>query len=89
MTSMLSNHQVSAPYKRMGATHESNSFNNMPTGRLSLRPFCITEYMALVALTANFVFALVNFPFQVNNIPRYLYSSTLSRVVSPNDGLNR
>ena len=69
-TSMLSNPQVSAPYKRMGATHGSNSVKNMPTGRLSLRPFCITEYMTLVVLTANFAFALVNFPFQVNNIPR-------------------
>ena len=50
-TSMISKPQVSAPYKRMGVT---NSFNNMLTGRLSLRSFCVTEYMAPEALTANF-----------------------------------
>ena len=61
MTSMLSNPQVPAPYKRMGATHEPI---------VLMRPFCITEYMALVTLTATFVFALVNFPFQVNDISK-------------------
>ena len=51
MTCLLSNLQISTSYKRMDATHLSNSLNKMLTGYVvPARTFCITEYMALAVI---------------------------------------
>ena len=76
--------QISLPYKSTGFTSVSNRCIIISTGNCNCLPLRSSANIALVPLSYNSFFALVNLPLKLKIRPKYLYWSVTSNFVSPN-----
>ena len=78
---MFPNPHISHPYNKIGFTSFSNNSNCKSIGKCKFLALARRLYAAFVPCSAICFLVAKNELFFLNNIPRYLYSGTVSKAI--------